>query len=170
MDSKSIRTIGNQRVVEIFWTESPTEIYGYIPPGTSGVMRPFGRHLKDYVKNFSIGLYSLLKHHLQLQEIVVVNGGHIHYAALDLPEDQTRKDKEEKLKAMVNKTLSEQAGVTLEYQPGRLSATYEHQAVKRTIGIKYISLQEYLNTYDWSGEFTKTEVKAWLEDDGIKRS
>jgi hypothetical protein len=29
---------------------------------------------------------------------------------------------------------------------------------------KFISLREYLKTYDWTGEFTDEEVRPWLEE------
>jgi hypothetical protein len=34
--------------------------------------------------------------------------------------------------------------------------------------INFISLQHYLKTYDWSGDFTEKEVKPWLEDEVIE--
>jgi hypothetical protein len=117
------------------------------------------------VKYFSIGVYWLLRSHAQLEDMIVVNGGYIHHQGLGLQNPKSRQEKEIKFEAMVYKTLSEQPGIKVECQQGEISAEYNDQTNKRTIKNKFISLRDYLQTYDWSGEFTEKEVKPWLEDD-----
>ena len=118
------------------------------------------RPIVGYISGFALGIEWLMMHHTHIKEFVVVNGCDIHHLALDLAKHSTDEDKEKKFELMVFNTLSKQVKFKVTQRPGHIDIEYNN----RNINIKFIELDAYLDTYDWSGEFTEKEVSEWFED------
>lgn len=116
--------------------------------------------IDGYISGFALGIQWLMMHHVHIKEVVVVSGCNIHHLALDLSKHSTDEEKEQKFEIMVFDTLSSQVKFEATRRPGQINIKYNN----RDIYIKFIKLETYLNTYDWSGEFTAEEVSEWLED------
>lgn len=145
-----------ERVVQVFWTESPL-IYAGISPGTQCVG---GQHsteipIPDYVGTFCASLKSIIQYHKILNEITIVNGDGLHHVAVSLSAKSTRRQISARLQNMIKDRLSDVRGVDVEQRPDRLIVNYDN----RVIDIRFMSLPDYLETHDWSGEFTQAEVK-----------
>jgi len=117
------------------------------------------RPIVGYISGFALGIEWLMMHHTHIKEFVVVNGCDIHHLALDLSKHSTDEDKEKKFELMVFDTLLKQVKFEATHRPGHIEIKYNN----RDINIRFIELEAYLNTYDWSGEFTAEEVSEWLE-------
>jgi len=120
------------------------------------VMKP----IDGYISGFALGIEWLVMHHVHIKDFVVVNGCDIHHLALDLAKHSTDEEKGAKLEVMVFDTLSKQVKFRATHRPGHIEIKYNN----RNINVKFIGLETYLNTYDWSGEFTAEEVSDWLGD------
>jgi len=110
------------------------------------------------MQDFCDGLKWHIVHHTQLGEIVIANTQQIHPSALFLPSGTSARERNASVEATIQTMLKTFTGVKIKHRPGSISIEYG----KRNIEIKFISLQEYLKTYNWSGEFTPDEVRPWL--------
>ena len=117
-----------------------------------------------YVTQFASGIAWLVIHHPQVKDFVVVNARQIHYKALDLPKSSSLSEREMKFETMIHDRLSKNPSAVIHHHPGLISIEYK----TRNINIKFIPLRKYLETHDWSGEFTEGEAERWLNDDRIR--
>ena len=144
-------TAGVSRIVQIF---SGFRLYGVQERVPS----------KKYVAQFASGVGWLMKHHPLVKEFVVVNGRQIHYNALDLPSSTSHSEREAKFETMIDDTLCKDASFKVHHHRDLISIEYK----TRNVDIRFMSLREYLETHDWSGEFTEEEAEPWLNDDWIE--
>jgi len=89
-------------------------------------------------------------------DIIVVNIDGILAHGSEWPTPPTHAVSESPATTTYWKNHIEQEIIALSNQPGTKSPEDA-----RKINIKYISMQTYLEDYDWRGEFTQDEVKDW---------
>jgi len=150
---------GIEKIVQVFWADNPSQVCGTVVQSdrTGRHTRPV-QPIKDLMQEFNDGLKWHIIHHSQLAEIIIVNTQQIHPAVLFLPSGSSATERDASVEATILTMLKTFPGAKFKHRPGSISMEYE----KRNIEIKFISLQDYLKTYDWSGEFTSEEVKPWL--------
>lgn len=152
---------GIKKIVLVFWTDNPSQVCGTVVLGdrTGRHTRPV-QAIKDYMQDFYIGIAWHITHHTQLKDIVIVNPRQVHDMALGMPEPRYNRTKDEEFERSLFIMLStfDGAKAKLTRRPGLFNVEYG----ERNIKIKFTSLQDYLKTHDWSGEFTPEEVKPWL--------
>jgi len=152
---------GIKRIISIFWTRTPSDTCGVIhPPSRSGRHARGTQRIEMYMASYAFGIMRLLLHHTQLEEIIIVNGGQLHHLALNCQNELPRSTKEVIVQAMVITPLRINPQFSLRSRPGLTRVKLDGHVVR----IKFIPLRDYLEKYDWSGEFTPDEVESWLQD------
>jgi hypothetical protein len=153
-------TAGVQRIIQIFGPDS-RETFSKTPRHIT--LTPQGQWVEPiaaYVSQYALGVQRLITHHDHIVEFVVVNGCEVHHLARDPPKHSVHQEKEAKFEALVFQALSKVVKFKVTQRPGHIDIKYNN----RNINVKFIGLETYLNTYDWSGEFTAEEVSEWLEN------
>jgi hypothetical protein len=152
-------TAGIKKIVLVLWTDNPSQVCGTVVD-SDGTGRHFQavQLLSFYIQDFVAGIKWHITHHTQLAEIVIVSTQQIHPLALSLPHGSSARERDVRVEAPILTMLKTFTGAKTKHRPDSISMEYE----KQNIEIKFISLQDYLKTYDWSGEFTPDEVKPWL--------
>ena len=151
-----------ERIVQIFWTSDPLTACGLQLADQEGQDEEFEwfEPIDRYTSRFTIGLRISIQNYLHLMEIIVVNGGQLHSYVLDLKARSSRREREIKFQDKIFRSLAKLEIDKATHRPGHISFTYKD----RVIEIKFISIWEYLENYDWSGEFTEDEIRPWLEN------
>jgi hypothetical protein len=153
---------GIERIVQIFWTSDPSTACGVQLANQEGQDEDFEwfEPIDRYTSRFASGLRISIRNYPQLKEIIVVNGGQLHPYVLDLKARSSRREREVKFEDKIFRSLTKLATDKATHRPGHISFTYKY----RVIEIKFVSMWEYLEYYDWSGEFTEDEIRPWLDD------
>jgi hypothetical protein len=115
--------------------------------------------LSRYMGYFSMGVRSSITDYPHLEGIVVVNGGQLNHTIIGMQESLSRQDRDAKFEKIVLDALVRLGKHKAKDQQGHYTFTFG----SRTINIVFVSLREYVKTYDWSGEFTAEEARPWLE-------
>jgi len=154
---------GVKKIVQVF---SDLGLYGLQFQDRLQSGRPHQERLPEllYMARLTSTIAWLLVQQPQVEEFVIVNGRQLHYKALELSKPTSHADREARFEAMIYDAFSRKAPLKVHYQPGLISI----KCKTRNINIKFISLRKYLETHDWSGEFTEEEAEPWLNDDWIE--
>jgi hypothetical protein len=161
-ESTSVKLAGIKRIVLIFWTEDPSEPCGIRHAGQHQREEGFEVFvcIQDYTWHFRGGLRMSIQNHPHLEQITIVNSGHLHPFALDLEEGCSRHEREVKFEDEMFRSLTRLKSHNVTRRPGHISLTCEDRIVE----IEFVSMWDYLENYDWSGEFTEDETRPWLDD------
>jgi len=160
--TSATKLAGIERIVQIFWTSDPSTACGVQLADQEGQdeeiewFEPIDR----YTSHFTSGLRISIRNYPQLKEIIVVNGGQLHTYVLDLKARSSRREREIEFEDKIFRSLTKLGTDKATHRPGHITFTYKD----RVIEIKFVSIWEYLEDYDWSGEFTEDEIKPWLDD------
>jgi hypothetical protein len=87
---------------------------------------------------------------------------------VNAPTYSTRNDPEKPLRDYICSTLHTKRHFEIKFS-NRGRQTSDDAAPLQYPTLKYISMQEYLRDYDWSGEFTDEEIRPWLREQEAER-
>lgn len=148
-----------ERVIYVMWASTPFSFSGLVPL----VDDPGKKAPRLDLPAICDAIPRLIAAQPAVIEIVVANGGGLHPSALRMSFASTRAQRSAALQKIVSVIIFEQL-VELDpltsvlEQTARLRVRYN----SRNIDVKFISIPDYLDNYDWSGELTADEVKPWL--------
>lgn len=148
-----------ERVIYVMWANTPFSFSGLVPL----VNDPGKKAQRLELPAICDAIPRLIAAQPAVIEIVVANGGGLHPSALRMSFASTRAQRSAALQKIVSAIIFEHL-VELDpltfvlEQTARLRVRYN----SRNIDVIFISIPDYLDNYDWSGELTADEVKPWL--------
>lgn len=164
------------RAVYILWTSGPSvkfrcQTYGGRRPPTFYCCLDINHSWWPIDDCCLANILHLVAHHNHPSEVIIVNSGQIDYHNLEVSADVDEADIQRKFEATFLHRMVEMKNHDgslvwpLPFGPinGRESGPLKTLEEFNEMTFKFISLPEYLATYDWTGEFTEEEVRPWLE-------
>lgn len=147
-----------ERVICVMWANTPFSFSGLVPPDNPWKPAP-----RPELPTFCSAIPRLIAERHNIIEIVVVNGGGLYPSAVGLSFASTRAQRSAALQKVIATMVFEQLveldpHTLIVEQTARLCIKYKN----RNINVKFISIPDYLDNYDWSGELTADEVRPWL--------
>jgi len=118
-----------------------------------------GQCIIDSMVNTILGLS-------QPDEVIIVNAGKVNPSNLQLDASVSDDMIQDRIEGFFVERMADLKHDREVQGDEGWSEGYKPQKIVDAMTIRFVSMPEYLKTFDWTGEFTDEEVAPWLEDIG----